>query len=119
MNPLSKVNSKEANSKLRMPRFIKATFCKIEENFILNFEIDFLQLLIHKRAHQAVLVLIYTTRKIEDRMNTHKRPKVSIYIAASIDGFIARKDGRLDWLDRLHIPDEDFGYRTFSIRLMH
>ncbi|MBS0652144.1 MAG: dihydrofolate reductase [Verrucomicrobia bacterium] len=46
-------------------------------------------------------------------MNAQDRPKVSIYIASSIDGFIARKNGGLDWLDRLHIPDEDFGYREF------
>ena len=26
--------------------------------------------------------------------------KVSVFIATSLDGFIARKDGALDWLDR-------------------
>lgn len=39
------------------------------------------------------------------------RPKVSIYIAASIDGYIARKDGSLDWLDRVGGFDEDYGFQ--------
>lgn len=38
-----------------------------------------------------------------------KRPKISIYIAASIDGYIARKDNSLDWLDRVGGFDEDYG----------
>lgn len=39
------------------------------------------------------------------------RPKISIYIAASIDGYIARKDGGLDWLDRVGGFDEDYGFK--------
>ena len=27
------------------------------------------------------------------------KPKLSVYIATSIDGFIARKDGGIDWLE--------------------
>lgn len=38
-------------------------------------------------------------------------PKISIYIAASIDGYIARKDESLDWLDRVGGFDEDYGYQ--------
>lgn len=41
------------------------------------------------------------------------RPKVSIYIASSIDGYIARKDGNLDWLNYGHIGDEDYGFKQF------
>ncbi len=41
------------------------------------------------------------------------RPKVSIYIAESIDGYIAKEDGSLDWLDIVNIKGEDYGYHTF------
>jgi len=42
------------------------------------------------------------------------RPKASVYIAASLDGFIARKDGGLDWLDSIPVdPDEDYGFKEF------
>lgn len=39
------------------------------------------------------------------------RPKISIYLATSIDGYIARKDGNLDWLDRVGGFDEDYGFQ--------
>lgn len=39
------------------------------------------------------------------------RPKISIYIATSIDGYIARKDNSLDWLDRVGGFDEDYGFQ--------
>lgn len=44
---------------------------------------------------------------------TNNRPKVSIYIGASIDGYIARKDGGLDWLEYGHVGDEDYGFKKF------
>lgn len=40
-------------------------------------------------------------------------PKISIYIAVSIDGYIARKDGGLDWLEYGHTGDEDYGFKKF------
>jgi dihydrofolate reductase len=37
-----------------------------------------------------------------------------VYIAASIDGFIARKDGSLDWLFDVPNPDNsDYGFKEF------
>jgi dihydrofolate reductase/predicted GNAT family N-acyltransferase len=39
------------------------------------------------------------------------KPKISVYIAASIDGYIARKDNSLDWLDRVGGFDEDYGFQ--------
>lgn len=41
------------------------------------------------------------------------RPKISVYIAMSIDGYIARKDGNLDWLHYGHTGDEDYGFKNF------
>lgn len=42
-----------------------------------------------------------------------KFPKVSVYIASSIDGYIARNDGNLDWLNYGHEGDEDYGFKNF------
>jgi dihydrofolate reductase len=36
--------------------------------------------------------------------------KVFIFIATSLDGFIAREDGSLDWLSMVDSPGEDYGY---------
>jgi dihydrofolate reductase len=41
------------------------------------------------------------------------RPKISIYIAMSIDGYIARKNGEIDWLEYGHTGDEDYGFKNF------
>jgi dihydrofolate reductase len=38
----------------------------------------------------------------------------TVYIATSLDGFIARKDGSIDWLHNLESPPgEDYGYAEF------
>ena len=44
------------------------------------------------------------------------RPQVEVFIAASLDGFIARPDGALDWLMQAQADapaGEDFGYAGF------
>ncbi len=38
--------------------------------------------------------------------------KISVFIATSLDGFIARENGALDWLPS-DTPDEDYGYNDF------
>jgi len=45
--------------------------------------------------------------------------KISVYIAASFDGFIARKNGDLDWLPAGKEGDEDFGYTEFMSTVDH
>jgi dihydrofolate reductase len=39
--------------------------------------------------------------------------KVTLYIAASVDGFIAGPHGEIDWLSMVECPDEDYGYYQF------
>ena len=39
--------------------------------------------------------------------------KVRVYIAASLDGYIAHSGGDIDWLDSVARPDEDYGYAAF------
>jgi len=41
------------------------------------------------------------------------RPRCSVFIAASLDGFIARRDGSIDWLSIVEAPGEDYGYAKF------
>src|SRR5688572_3370030 len=41
------------------------------------------------------------------------RPQVSVFIAASVDGFIARADGAIDWLSIVQRAGEDYGFKTF------
>jgi len=45
-------------------------------------------------------------------MDPRDRPKISIYIATSIDSYIARKDGGLDWLDCVGGFNEDYGFQN-------
>lgn len=42
--------------------------------------------------------------------------KVSVYIGTSLDGFIARENGDIGWLDEANknvTPGEDFGFNNF------
>jgi dihydrofolate reductase len=38
----------------------------------------------------------------------------SVFIAMSLDGFIARPDGSLDWLQRFERSGEDYGFADFA-----
>ncbi|MBL7805803.1 MAG: dihydrofolate reductase [Saprospiraceae bacterium] len=39
--------------------------------------------------------------------------KLFLFIACSIDGYIARPDGDISWLSRVEAPGEDYGYARF------
>jgi len=39
--------------------------------------------------------------------------KVILYIAMSLDGYIATENNELDWLSIVEIPNEDYGYEKF------
>ncbi len=39
--------------------------------------------------------------------------KVTLYIASSVDGYIARKDGSIDWLPPPVSDETDYGYAEF------
>jgi dihydrofolate reductase len=44
--------------------------------------------------------------------------KVILYIAASIDGYIAKKDGNIDWLNAYPNPNnDDYGYSDLLSRI--
>lgn len=42
------------------------------------------------------------------------RPHVSVFIATTLDGFIAREDGSIDFLDCVSTPGEDYGFQQFA-----
>lgn len=44
---------------------------------------------------------------------TAHRPRCSVYVAVSVDGYIARPGGGIDWLSIVELEGEDYGYKVF------
>jgi dihydrofolate reductase len=42
-----------------------------------------------------------------------RRPRCSAFLAESLDGFVARPGGGLDWLRAVEAPGEDYGFAEF------
>jgi len=61
-------------------------------------------------ANRGYTLFTFYLRK---KMLEQDRPKISIYIATSIDGYIAQDDGNLDWLDCVGGSNEDYGFKNF------
>lgn len=40
--------------------------------------------------------------------------KVNLYIAMSLDGYIAKTDSNIDFLSKVDVPGEDYGYHAFQ-----
>ncbi len=43
-----------------------------------------------------------------------RRSRFSVFIAISVDGYIARADGSIDWLSVVQMEGEDYGYKAFT-----
>ena len=54
-----------------------------------------------------------SSRKDAKTQRSAKKRKIIVYIATSADGFIARKDGGVDWLDRPTPKGVDYGMAKF------
>ena len=45
--------------------------------------------------------------------------RIILYIAQSIDGYIAGPDGGVGWLDEFNNGQEDYGYKEINLNLLN
>ena len=60
-----------------------------------------------------IVILMMKVNNIITQALQSFKPKVSVFIATSLDGFIAGENGELDWLDTVTTAGEDYGYAQF------
>lgn len=56
----------------------------------------------------GIAILMMKVNKITAQTLEDFKPKVSVFIATSLDGFIAGDNDELDWLDTVAIAGEDY-----------
>jgi dihydrofolate reductase len=61
----------------------------------------------------GVFVEADALRALAGRTEPASKRRVILYIAASVDGFIAKTDGDIAWLSQVDAPPEDYGYAEF------
>ena len=53
---------------------------------------------------------------LQKTKEAHRMSKFRLFIATSIDGYIAREDGSIDWLDSIDHPEGvDYGYAAVYV----
>lgn len=50
-------------------------------------------------------------------MRSKDDPRVSVFVGASLDGFIAREDGDIKWLEQASDAGVDYGFNEFFARI--
>lgn len=65
------------------------------------------------RLSAHIDAIAVTSRYASGDVILHAMTRFSVFIATTLDGFIARSDGRIDFLSLVEREGEDYGYGTF------
>lgn len=60
-------------------------------------------------------LLMREVNMVSNSIDANQRPKISVFIATSLDGYIAKQNDELDWLENVNSQgcDEDYGFKEF------